>query len=328
MTNPNPSHVFKKIPVILDTDIGDDIDDTWALGMMLHCPELDVKMVLSATENTVYRAKIIAKFLEETGRTDIAVAVGAPHKKGGSKERQAKWLGDYDLSRYPGTVHEDGIEAAAREILHSAEPITLVSIAPLGNVAELLARHPEIAPRTRFVGMQGSLDLGYEGKPGAAPEWNVVCDVPAARTVFSAPWLSAVVTPVDSCGLVTYRGSDYDILKNSPHPTLRAVMENYRVWADYSGVPNAEETTTVLFDTVAIHLAYSTRYLRFETTGIEVTDDGRTVRNAKNPKVSMAVGWDDLSGFKKDLSVRLLGGVNPDTTSPHSREMLKTAEAT
>ena len=35
-----------KIPVILDTDIGDDIDDTWALGFLLRSPEFDVKLVV------------------------------------------------------------------------------------------------------------------------------------------------------------------------------------------------------------------------------------------------------------------------------------------
>ena len=36
-----------KIPVILDTDIGSDIDDTWALAMMLKSPELDVKLIVT-----------------------------------------------------------------------------------------------------------------------------------------------------------------------------------------------------------------------------------------------------------------------------------------
>jgi inosine-uridine nucleoside N-ribohydrolase len=66
----------RKIPVILDTDIGGDIDDTWALAMMLRCPELDIKLVVSDTGNTTYRAKIIAKILHIAGRTDIAVGIG------------------------------------------------------------------------------------------------------------------------------------------------------------------------------------------------------------------------------------------------------------
>jgi len=55
--------ITPRIPVILDTDIGTDIDDTWALAMLLRCPELDVRLILSDTGNTEYRARIIARLL-------------------------------------------------------------------------------------------------------------------------------------------------------------------------------------------------------------------------------------------------------------------------
>jgi inosine-uridine nucleoside N-ribohydrolase len=48
----------RPIPVILDTDIGTDIDDTWALAMLLRSPELDVRLVVSDTDNTDYRAAV------------------------------------------------------------------------------------------------------------------------------------------------------------------------------------------------------------------------------------------------------------------------------
>jgi hypothetical protein len=63
-------------PVILDTDIGSDMDDTWALVMMLRSPELDVKLITSASEDTQYRTKIIAKLLETAKRTDIPIGTG------------------------------------------------------------------------------------------------------------------------------------------------------------------------------------------------------------------------------------------------------------
>ncbi|MGB9604069.1 MAG: hypothetical protein ACPMAG_14890, partial [Limisphaerales bacterium] len=66
----------KRISVILDTDIGDDIDDTWALGLLLKSPELDVKLVVGDYGKPLYRAKIIAKFLETVGRTDIPIGMG------------------------------------------------------------------------------------------------------------------------------------------------------------------------------------------------------------------------------------------------------------
>ena len=50
----------RRIPVILDTDIGNDIDDTWALGQLLNSPELDLKLVLTSTGDTEYRARVAA----------------------------------------------------------------------------------------------------------------------------------------------------------------------------------------------------------------------------------------------------------------------------
>lgn len=66
----------KRIPVILDTDIGGDIDDTWALAMLLNSPELDLKLVVTDTGNTTYRAKVAAKLLEVAGRTDVPIGIG------------------------------------------------------------------------------------------------------------------------------------------------------------------------------------------------------------------------------------------------------------
>ena len=56
----------KQIPVLLDTDIGTDIDDSWSLDMLLNCPELDLKLVTCSTGDVVYRAKLAARFLELT----------------------------------------------------------------------------------------------------------------------------------------------------------------------------------------------------------------------------------------------------------------------
>ena len=65
-----------KIPVILDTDIGSDIDDTWALGLLLKSPEVDLRLAVSATGDTRYRARLLAKMLQTAGRSDVPVGVG------------------------------------------------------------------------------------------------------------------------------------------------------------------------------------------------------------------------------------------------------------
>lgn len=45
----------EKIPVVLDTDLGSDIDDTWALAMLLRSPELDVKLILTGKQHPLPR---------------------------------------------------------------------------------------------------------------------------------------------------------------------------------------------------------------------------------------------------------------------------------
>ena len=65
-------------PVILDTDIGFDVDDVWALAFLLRCPELDIKLITTDTGDTHYSAKIVAKLLQIAGRTDIPIGIGIP----------------------------------------------------------------------------------------------------------------------------------------------------------------------------------------------------------------------------------------------------------
>ena len=72
----------RRIPVILDTDIGNDIDDTWALGQLLNSPELDLKLVLTSTGDTESRARVAAKFLRDAGYGDVPVGIGIPRNDG------------------------------------------------------------------------------------------------------------------------------------------------------------------------------------------------------------------------------------------------------
>jgi hypothetical protein len=69
-------------PVIFDTDICDDIDDTWALAVLLQSPELDCRLVTTAVGNTAAKARVVAKYLQEAGRSDIPIGVGGKQHDG------------------------------------------------------------------------------------------------------------------------------------------------------------------------------------------------------------------------------------------------------
>lgn len=292
-------------PVILDTDIGDDIDDTWALAMLLRCPQLDLRLVTTTHGKAEYRARLAARLLSTAGRDGIPVGLGAGGREGSGK--QAAWAGSYDLGRYGGTVHDDGVQALIDVVMTSPEPVTLIAIGPSETIAAALARQPGIAGRARFVGMQGAVYRGYHGG-AVGPEWNVKADVAAARSALLAPWREAVITPLDTCGLVRLAGARLERLKVSADPLVQAVLENYRLWSGKATLAELSESS-VLFDTVAVYLAWPGEAPLLEQVPLRlgILDDGTTVVDPAGSRFSVATAWRDLEAFADLLVETLLG---------------------
>jgi len=294
----------RPIPVIFDTDIGDDIDDTWALGFLLKSPELDLKLVVGDQGKARYRAALIAKMLERAGRTDVAIGIGLEVNATGGGGQSA-WVATYDLAKYPGTVHEDGVGAIIDTIMRSPETVTLIAVGPLPNIATALAREPRIAEKARFVGMHGSVRKGYGGKAAIDAEYNVKADPGACRAALSAPW-DVTITPPDTCGLVVLKGAKYAKVRDTRDPVAAAIIENYRAWS--SGDPKApDERSSVLFDTVAVYLAFATELMVMERIGIRVADDGKTLIDPAAKSMNVATAWKDLGAFEDFLVARLTG---------------------
>ncbi len=297
--NPKPS---QKIPVILDTDIGDDIDDTWALSLLLKSPEVDVKLVVGDQGKSLYRARLIAKLLENAGRTDVPVGVGLDPKEGGG--RQSAWIEGYDLKSYPGKVYEDGVKAIIDTIMRSPRPVTLIAIGPVPNVAAALEREPRIAQKARFVGMHGSVRLGYGGSKDVSAEYNVRANAKACQKVFTASW-DMTITPLDTCGLVHLTEEKYKTVRDSKDPVAAALIQNYRIWA--TDKKQADSRSSTLFDTVAVYLSFAHDLVKIEKLRIRVTDDGFTVIDPKAKVMKVATAWKDMGAFEDLLVKRLTG---------------------
>lgn len=299
------SAIAKPIPVILDTDIGDDIDDTWALGLLLKSPELDLKLVVGDFGHPQYRAKLLAKFLQTAGRADIPVGIGLDVKTGGA-ESQAEWVKDYDLKSYPGKVHADGVQALIDTIMQSPEPVTLLCIGPVPNIAAALEREPRIAQRAKFVGMHGSVRVGYGGSKKISAEWNVKADAKSCQRVFIAPW-EMTITPLDTCGIVNLTGDRYQRVRDSKDPIAAAIIANYRIWAKTRAkTPDvAEKASSTLYDAVAVYLAFRQEFCQMERLGIRVTDKGFTEIDDQAKLVNVATEWKNLDAFRDFLVERL-----------------------
>jgi inosine-uridine nucleoside N-ribohydrolase len=302
----------QRTPVILITDIGTDIDDTWAIALALRSPELDLRLVLADPADTPYRATVAAKFLEAAGRSDIAVGIGDNHAVAGDGLKTlTPWVAGYDLAKYPGRVFADGVAGLIQTIHESELPVTLVAIGPAHSLALALHRDPGIASRCRLVGMYGSFDVGYGGGP-VSPETNVRVSPGELRTVLSAPWRDILLTPLDTCGAVSLSGERYHSIWSATNdPMLRALIESYCIFAPRQNWMNCDYfaiRSTTLFDCVAVYLAYSEQFVETEPIAFEVTDDGYTRRASNGPfRARVALRWRNLDAFEAHVAHRLLG---------------------
>jgi purine nucleosidase len=186
-------------PVIIDTDIGDDVDDAFAVGLALSSPELKILGITSAWGDTKLRARLLDRLLCETGRTDIPVAVGIEkHGPGQATFSQARWA-----ERQPDRPHTPAVDFLLNQIKQHPGEITLIGIAPLTNLGAALERDPATFKKLkRIVIMGGSIrrgygDVGYAPDHGPDAEYNIAMDPPAAKAVFNSG-VPLYVMPLDS----------------------------------------------------------------------------------------------------------------------------------
>jgi inosine-uridine nucleoside N-ribohydrolase len=187
--------------IIIDTDIGDDIDDAFALALAVKSPELQVLGVTTAFGDTEARAKIADRFLAEIGREDIPVMAGNPTatKNPMSQRRYAE-------SRLVKTKHGDAVGFLLEQIRKYPGEITLIAIGPLMNVGAAIDKDAATFRKLkRVVIMGGSIrkgygDLGYTAPVPPMPEWNILNDVDSAQKLF-ASGVPLFVMPLDSTQL-------------------------------------------------------------------------------------------------------------------------------
>ena len=186
-------------------------------------------------------------------------------------------------------------------------PITLIAIGPLGTVAGALKMNPNITGNARYVGMQGSVRIGYQGSPSPHPEYNVIRDIQACRDVFQAPW-EKTITPLDTCGNIVLSGEHFERIMNCDNTIVKLIKENFEIWAKRNRVTKLiteEKKTSILFDTVAIYLGFSEELLNIEELKIEVNEKGVTKISEKGNNLRCATSWKDVQAFK-DLIVNRL----------------------
>ncbi len=176
-----------RIPLIIDADPG--VDDALALKIAFGSPKLDVRLVCSVAGNVgIGRTTANALFLTKRYGGDIPVVrgSGSPLSRqatDASSVHGASGIGDYVIPEHGYKLDsEDGVEAMYEALKGAGEPVTLLTLGPLTNIATLLARHPD-APKyvKRVYAMIASVD--GTGNITEYAEFNAYCDPEALDAV-------------------------------------------------------------------------------------------------------------------------------------------------
>ncbi|WNY83552.1 ribonucleoside hydrolase RihC [Cronobacter dublinensis] len=180
---------MKKTPIILDTDPG--IDDAVAIAAALFSPEIDLQLITTVAGNvSVEKTTRNVLQLLHFWQADVPVAQGAATPLTRPLRDAASIHGESGMDGYDFPAHDrqtlnvPAFQAMYERLMASPEPLTLVTIGPLTNIALLLTHYPACTAKiNRLVMMGGSAGRG-NFTPNA--EFNIAIDPEAAARVFES----------------------------------------------------------------------------------------------------------------------------------------------
>jgi purine nucleosidase len=288
-------------PVVLDTDIGTDVDDILALVMLARAPEMRLVGVTTVYGDTTLRARMVRLVLDQMGRSDIPIGIGATQTL---TNRPVFWAGHEGqgmpgLDRTPVDENLSAADLLQRAAAEHTGQLDLFAIGPLTNVAEAIQADEAFAPALHHLYLMGGafwMDT---------PEHNIKSDPEAAQIVFRSG------IPITACGLdVTLRA----MLREIDMPRLREAKDGVgpmledqirRWWVFIKASENH------LHDPLAILPAVRPELFRFERCDVTVdvggAESGRTrVANCGEGAVKIAAEV-DAGAAEEEIVRRLVG---------------------
>lgn len=212
--------------ILIDTDIGGDVDDALAIAMALNTKGIEIVGITNVYLANAWRAGVTRQLLKTYGREDIPICTGA----------EKPLLGWWDESRIPnsspdyGEYNGESLPHASDYIIHMVETVpdlTVMAIGPLTNLGLALAKAPHIAAKMHIIMMGGQVNKAH-------PEWNIVCDPEAARIVFES---GADITMVglDVTNRCQFTREEVDAIKNTGNPRTDCLGQMMEIFIERFG---------------------------------------------------------------------------------------------
>jgi inosine-uridine nucleoside N-ribohydrolase len=303
---PDPSliQIQTAKPVIFDTDMAHD--DMFAALFLLSHPNADVSAITVSGTGEAHCGPGVAHALglvELSGRENIPVACGSERPLAGNHAFPAEWRQAAD-DAYGVEIPTGGAAStlSASDLIidlvqSSNEPIAIVAVGPLTNIAEALQKSPEISANIKEIYiMGGALEVeGNVGNSGVGiqnkyAEWNIYIDPVAANIVFKSG-IPMILVPLDATKHVPVTRNFYKALnKNRNTPTANLVYEMLTANLDFidsGGFQFWDSLTAAVFTDQSIA---SFEDLPLVVVADEGSESGHTKPDSNGTKIKVAVG--------------------------------------
>jgi len=270
----NPSNMKRSAEkIILDTDIGDDIDDALAIAFALNSKEVELVGVTTVLRDVDKRTKMAKKLLDVAGRNDVPVykGIGTPlvHKVD-LFHVPPQYFPEVEVYDYDHNV--DAVDFMADTIRKNPGEITLVPVGPLTNIGVLLIKHPDLKTKIKGINLMGGAYYNFYN------EYNIEKDPEAAKFVFDSG------VPIKAIGLdVTTQcilSQEYfDKFERSNDPFIKYMMKLIGAWR--AAVP---WKYPCLHDPLAVFSVFDTDLLEYEEKFVDVELYGEFTRCMTIPR--------------------------------------------
>jgi purine nucleosidase len=266
------------VRLILDTDIGSDVDDALALAFALRHPDIELVAVTTVADDVVRRAQIARKLLRLAGRDDIEVAPGVGWEQGPSG--RTSWFGHegkglLEASDEQETFKHDGISVLLDETREG--DIEVATVGMQSNIAAAVEGDPTFPQRVARLdvmgGVFGPVRVGA-GKLPPSSDHNLMVDQQASLRALNAG-MKALYTPLDVTVQAQLLRSHLERLRTGDD-LCRALAQQIDVWIGFAKLPG--ELAATLHDPLTVACTVDRRFVTSETLPVTVAIHNDAVR--------------------------------------------------
>lgn len=296
----------QKQKIIFDCDLGGDIDDAFAVALLLCSQEeFDILGITVGHGNTPGRAELACKLLYETGMEHIPVYMGdhTPTVVGTDTELEGRspqmlWSEEFDKLQ---PQEEHAADFIIRSLNENPDEVILFTVGPVDNIASVLDKDPDILKKAkRVVSMFGSIRTGYGGGEPSA-EWNVRGSIEAGKRLMQSG-ADITLAPLDITDHVILTGDYLRAVGMRNTPLTDALSSLYALWYRHAEWAVAAK----MFDGVAIGMVLWPELFTTERAHVYVDEEGYTrVDEEKSPNCSIGVTVKDKE-FINRMSRRII----------------------